>query len=439
MKDTAGIRIEIVGSEEEAARLVDTHKQAAVLIFQPDFSEQINRCSFLQDGINPFHRDGVYLDRIHATLLKDSKQPGQAAIIEQVAQTSLLRVILPYMIGRAFLKLGEPEFIDLLSQQVRLPVPELFRRPLSFLNAKTEKDEKTGQEMVRLNELLRVASKDSDEAKTQARMQDFRTRVGDGVQSALHQQFDNYELTGMTWAKLTKAKDARAAEGGEVSAHVNSDGSGILHRSAHRYQLLVPAYTVMFAFFLVLTVGWLFVAERRQGTLKRLRAAPITKAQLLVGKVLPCLAISLAQGVFLLVAGRLIFGMRWGPESWPLWQQALWLAPVVLCTSLAAVGLALLVAAISRSEMQVALYGAVPVLVLALIGGCVLPREMMPDETQALTLVSPHAWALDAYRELLDINPKSVPNRQIVLQSCGVLAAFGVGFLALSWWRLKLD
>src|SRR5207245_9081337 len=40
MKDTAGIRIEIVSSEEEAGRLVDNHKQAAILISHPDFSER---------------------------------------------------------------------------------------------------------------------------------------------------------------------------------------------------------------------------------------------------------------------------------------------------------------------------------------------------------------------------------------------------------------
>src|SRR6516225_6344758 len=56
MKDTAGIRIEIVSSEEEATRLVDSHKQAAILVFAPDFSRQVNLCSFLTDGINPFHR-----------------------------------------------------------------------------------------------------------------------------------------------------------------------------------------------------------------------------------------------------------------------------------------------------------------------------------------------------------------------------------------------
>ena len=46
----------------------------------------------------------------------------------------------------------------------------------------------------------------------------------------------------------------------------------------------------MFAYFLVLTVGWLFVAERRQGTLKRLRAAPLSRSEILLGKLLPCFA-----------------------------------------------------------------------------------------------------------------------------------------------------
>src|SRR5262249_58025040 len=108
--------------------------------------------------------------------------------------------------------------------------------------------------------------------------------------------------------------------------------------------------------------------------------------------------------VLLLPAGRLFFGMRWGPASWPVGQQLLWLLPVVFTTSLAAMGLALLVAALARTEIQVALYGAVPVLVLALIGGCVLPREMMPEQTQQFSLLTPHGWALNAYRELLDPN-----------------------------------
>jgi ABC-type multidrug transport system permease subunit len=195
----------------------------------------------------------------------------------------------------------------------------------------------------------------------------------------------------------------------------------------------------MFSFFLVMTVGWLFVAERRQGTLKRLRAAPITRAEVLAGKLLPCFLLSLGQGVLLLVLGRLVFGMRWGPAQWSLGQQILWLLPVVLSTSLAATGLSLLVAALARTEVQVALYGAVPVLVLALIGGCVLPREMMPEQTQWLTLLTPQGWALEAYRELLDPNPHYQPNLAIVLRSSAALAAFGAAFLGLAWWRLPLE
>ena len=103
----------------------------------------------------------------------------------------------------------------------------------------------------------------------------------------------------------------------------------------------------MFAFFLVLTVGWLFVAERKHGTLIRLRFAPLTRGQILLGKLLPCFAVSVFQGFFLLAAGKLVFGMNWGTEPWLL-------IPVVICTSAAAVGLAMLVASVSRTETQVA-------------------------------------------------------------------------------------
>ncbi len=42
-----------------------------------------------------------------------------------------------------------------------------------------------------------------------------------------------------------------------------------------------------------------------------------------------------------MIAGRLLFGMSWGPDNWSLAQQAGWLSLVVLSTSLAAMGLAL--------------------------------------------------------------------------------------------------
>ena len=162
-----------------------------------------------------------------------------------------------------------------------------------------------------------------------------------------------------------------------------------------RYQVLVPSYTVMFAFFLVLTVGWLFVAERKHGTLARLRAAPLTRGQILLGKLLPCLAVSLVQGFFLLHRGpgdlRHDVGFAAGVadrRSWSARRSRRW---GWRCWSRAS----------RRTETQVAVYGTLLVLVLGGVSGSLMPRDLMPEKMKTASLVTPHAWALDAYAQLL--------------------------------------
>jgi ABC-2 type transport system permease protein len=427
LEQAGGIRVEVLASREEAQRLVNGRKRAAVLVFGPDFSRQMSRCSFLEDGINPFNRDGVDLRQLDAELLRDETQGTAAAVIEQAAQVTLLRVVLPWMIGRAFAKIGDREFIDRLGSKVELePLPGLRK--------------------VKLEKLLSTVKQKQD--------------VGAGVQKALQELYPEYNLTGRTWRDLTQpAEDRRRAraiavfgtspdagfpatlpwaalylnqpkEGRSPGDAETASGGGLLNRGALRYQSLVPSYTVMFAFFLVLTVGWLFVAERRQGTLKRLRAAPLSDTQILFGKLVPCFLLSVAQGLFLLIAGKLVFGMSWG-------SQPLWLVPVVLATSFAATGLALLVAGVARTEAQVAVYGTLLVLVLAGVSGCLMgDPELMPESMKLLSRVTPHAWALDGYSQLL---LRENPNLTLVGQACAVLSAFGAGFVALAWAVLRLD
>jgi ABC-2 type transport system permease protein len=389
LADSAGIRVEIIPSEEEARYLVGHSKRSAILVFGRDFSKKVYQCSFLAQGINPFYRDGVKLSELDAEVLVDETQTTASSIIQQVAQVSLLRVILPWMIGRAFEKLGEPAFMSMLAEEV--PGGKLL--PASM-----------------------------------------KASLGGGVQGALKRLFPKYNLTAKTWAGLTKSQPKTEA-GAEATPYM-PEGFGLPKRGAIRYQILVPSYTVMFAFFLVLTVGWLFVSERRQGTLKRLRAAPITRTEILVGKLLPIYVVSVGQGLFLLAAGKLVFGMRWGPESWSIGKQILWLLPVVCSTSLAAMGLALLIASVARTETQVAIYGTPLVLVLAGISGCLMPRDLMPELMKSVSLVTPHAWALDAYLQLL-IN--STPDIVRVEQACLVLLGFGAAFLGLAWSLLRLD
>lgn len=432
LEETGGIRLEMIPDRATAVRLCHDSKRAAVIVFGPSFSRRIDECSFLEGGINPFYRDGVMMDRVDVSLVKDETQLVTASVVEQVGQVSLLRVVLPWMIGKAFDKISKEEFIELLGNNVRLPVPEGDSAlEKTIVAAKFRgKGVKIVDGKVTLNEALHVA------APNAAAEDDYRRRVGAGVQDALKTQFSKYDLTGKTWAALTKSQTADGAPAGAATDYTADGGGGLLQRGAMRYQTLVPAYTVMFAFALLVVVGWLFVSERRRGTLKRLRAAPVTRSQLLIGKFLPCLAVAVLQGVFLLVAGKFVFGMRWGPDSWSLARQILWLLPVVLTTAFAAMGLSLFVAAAVRTEMQVAIYGSVLVMALGLAGGCLWPREQMPERAKEISLITPHAWALDAYKQLLI---STDPNTTMVVTSCLVLLAFGAVFLALSWATLRLE
>ncbi|HZZ81275.1 MAG TPA: ABC transporter permease [Gemmataceae bacterium] len=433
LNEAAGIQVEFV-TRAEAEQLVRSGRRAAVLVIGKNFSKRVQRCSFLAsgwhdafdiaatyprpadpvllalrasfhesqdafplyiyDGINPFHADGVNIDTLDIQVMRDPTQQTAAAIIDQVAQVSLVRVIMPWMIGRAFEKVGDPSFLELLGSDKQIPfmVRSFLSSPL------TSKQDKKN--------------------------------LSAGLQNSLQNIFERYNLTAKTWAALTKEHEKFTGKEGANTQFKDDFGKGLLRRGGTRYQLLVPSYLVMFAFFLVLTVGWLFVAERRQGTMKRLVVAPITKGQILFGKMLPCLGVSVFQGFFLFGAGKLIFDMAWGP-------QPLWLAAVIGATSFAAIGLAMLVAALARTETQVAIYGTLLVLVLAGLSGCLMgDRSLMPDQMQTLSRITPHAWALDAYRQLLTT---PTPDVTMVAQACGVLVAFGAGFLALAWWRLSLD
>lgn len=431
LRETADLRVEIIPTRAEAEALVQSGKRAAVLVLGPSFSKRVSRCSFLSpgwrngftlaasfphagdpialmsrglyderqnalplylfDGLNPFHREGVNLPLLDVEVLRDPTQQTAAAIIDQVAQGSLLRVIMPWMIGRAFEKISDPQFLALLGGEPNLPTPVKL-----FLT----------------NPLVPYQQK---------------KHLSAGLQNALQNLFPRYNLTAKTWTALTRSQESNAP--GAETIPFQEDGIGFLRRGGSRYQVLVPSSLVMFAFFLVLTVGWLIVAERRQGTLKRLSLAPISRAEILAGKLLPCLLLSWFQGFYLLLAGKLLFGMSWG-------TQPGWLIVVVLATSFAAMGLALWVAALARTESQVAIFGALLVLVLAFLSGCIGDRSMMTETMQQISRVTPHAWALDAYRQLLT-NPQ--PNLATVATACAVLVGFGSVFLGSAWVSLKWE
>ena len=456
---TADIRIELIGSKEEAARLINDGKRSAVLIFEPEFSTKMHRCSFLTKAdpppLNPLYRDGINSAEVGLTLQKDPTQQAASSIIEQVAQVTLFRVIIPWMIGKAFERVGDDDFMQLvaakLNEKQGIPGPVIkdldpaLRKLLDATFADPKFDEllkkKFGPlsgvfkgQIPKFQELIRELVMDDEcvaRVGKNIRFGEVMTpsvqrEVGPKVQDGVGDMFSLYDFRAKTWAGLTRNESIKSPRG--TVAEYEEEG-GLPKRGALRFQILVPSYAVTFSFFLVLTVGWLFAAERRQGTLVRLRAAPLTKLQLLLGKFLPALGVSLFQGLFLMLAGKVIFGVSWGGN--PAWVVA-----VVATTAFSATGLAMLVAVSAKTESQVAIYGTLLVLVLSGLGGSMMPRDLMPETMKQVSHVTPHAWALDAYQQLL-LNPQ--PNMMIVAGACGALLGFGAVFLALAWWLMRLD
>lgn len=193
------------------------------------------------------------------------------------------------------------------------------------------------------------------------------------------------------------------------------------------YQILVPSYTVMFVFFIVNFMARSFIGERDMGTLGRLKLAPVTRTGMLLGKTVPFMVISLVQTVLLFVAGKLFFGMSWGIQPWLL-------LPVMFCTSMAATMMGLMVATLVRTESQVSAYGNFLVLTMAGISGCMMPRTWQPELMQQVGLITPHAWALIAYDQILS---RPSPELSVVWKSCLMLVAFTAGFFAVGWWRFR--
>ncbi|MDY3551505.1 ABC transporter permease [Gemmata sp. JC717] len=456
---TQDIRLELISDRAAAENLIAKNRRAAVLVFEEDFSARMHRCSFLNQGgaVNPFGRDGVRMDKLGAALLRDPTQPVSASVIEQVTQVTLLRVVIPWMIGKAFQRVGDQKFMELVAERlststvppkvieeldpVVLDVLDALIADEKFQKLMTDKFGRLPAQVIKgqmpgFRAVVDGALKDPEIASRVGKKVLFgkvltpavRKEIGPTVKAGVGDLFSDYNFEASRWTDLVKS-EAREGNTANRDEYRDAAGSGPLSRGALRYQFLVPSYTVMFAFFLVLSVGWLFVAERKHGTLVRLRAAPLTRGEILLGKLLPCLVVSLLQGAFLLIAGRVIFGMTWGhrPEL---------LLPLVASTSFAAVGLAVLVASVARTETQVAVYGTLLVLVLGGVSGSLMPRELMPEQMKTASLVTPHAWALDAYNQLLTV-PE--PNITVVLTACGVLCAFGAAFTALAWWRMDLE
>ena len=197
--------------------------------------------------------------------------------------------------------------------------------------------------------------------------------------------------------------------------------SGSLAASANAGQLSVPAWLIFGMFFIVLPMSSRLQQEFQSGILLRLRVIRLAPLLLLVGKLLPYSLLNLIQFAALLALGCFILPLTGLPalELHGSWQAYVLLA---MCITLASCSFGVLISALARSSEQALLLSAGSNLMLAAIGGIMVPKSVMPAVMQQLAELSPMGWSLDAFLTLL-VGQGSVAD---ILPACGSLLLFAL-------------
>lgn len=193
-------------------------------------------------------------------------------------------------------------------------------------------------------------------------------------------------------------------------------------------QQSVPAWLVFAAFFVVVPLSNTLIHERQQGTLRRLRSTNLGTLRLLLGKLVPYFVINQLQVILMLLAGRYLVPILGGQAlqlngSWWL------LATMAAALSIAALGIALLIAVSSATTEQATLLGGTGNIVLAAIGGIMIPKFVMPVAMQTVASWSPMSWGLEGF---LDILLRNGTLRDIAPEATG-LFVLGLTTLLLAW------
>ncbi len=196
----------------------------------------------------------------------------------------------------------------------------------------------------------------------------------------------------------------------------------------------VPAWLIFAMFFIAIPISTTFIQERRQKTLIRLRTLGISLPLLFTAKLLPFFAINMVQLLLMLAIGAWLMPLL-GAQALALEVSLPGLALISVSVSVAALGFASLVAAVARSVEQATVVSGACNILFAALGGIMIPTFIMPPVMQHISNLSPMAWGLQGYLEILLRGGTAVS----VAPWSGALVTFGASALLLSIFLLRRE
>lgn len=194
----------------------------------------------------------------------------------------------------------------------------------------------------------------------------------------------------------------------------------------------VPAWTLFAMFFIVMSLGGSLVREKESGSFVRLKTLPTSYLVALLSKQLTYLGVTVLQAALIFAMGIWVFPWFSLPAL-HLPSDGLGLVVVTLLCGWCAVSYAICIGTFAATPEQSNGFGAVSVIILAVIGGLMVPSFILPDGLRAFMNVSPLHWGLEAYYglfldggKLSDVWVNIIP-----------LTAVTLLLQAITWWGLR--
>lgn len=230
----------------------------------------------------------------------------------------------------------------------------------------------------------------------------FRYSVQGALQSA--QQFtENREVLQALYQALNNSKLSDSLEQSILNNRsvirqipVARNGSIVIPNTT---QHNVPAWTIFAMFFIVVSLSTNVVKEKLSGSFVRLKTLPTNYTLVLLAKQITYIGVTLAQVVVIFSLGIFLFPLIGLPR---LNLPADWIGLVVvsLVCGWCAVSYGIIVGVFAKTMEQAIGFGAVSVVILAAIGGIIVPAFAMPESLRLLMKLSPLHWCLEAYYTL---------------------------------------
>ncbi len=157
---------------------------------------------------------------------------------------------------------------------------------------------------------------------------------------------------------------------------------------------VIPGILVQFVMMMVMIYGGISVMEdRKKRVLARILYSSASYAELFGGKFLGRVLMGLLQSAILVVTGMLFFHLNLG---------SLWLSCLnILVFTLAMACLSLFIGSVLKKEELIVGVSVLTANMLAGLGGCWWPAEIVPPAFRTLGMVSPAYWAMDMFHKVI--------------------------------------